>query len=682
MRKLLVSLIVLVFAAAPASAQNLVVDGSFENFGASGVWTSIADDGEAFGAWTAHTTPPNAIWLLLHNPDSDEFMPDGVVSCHVGDRRDAASITQVVSGLQPGGTYEVSVAVVAYTGDVNHPGATMTITDLATGIEDLEEVTMPAPFDLYSVAFEYSSFEFVASNTELEIEIFNPHDYATQIDDVSIVLLVPPGPLVGTVTPLSDPMNVSEENPAGTAIQFSVVLDQEPGADVNVAVTPPDDDLTLNALGPDTPVNLTFTTANWNVPQTVTVKAVDDAIVEGTEILSVTMFGISSADPNFDNGWIPPVEITVLDNDGKQIFLLGAPSVEEGGASSHTDTYSVGLQQAPVGDVIINLVSEPIPCQITINGGTSAELIFTLANWDTAQTITVAAVDDGMFETDPHTVNIAHTVISNDQWYNEQAVPNMEVSITENDFRIWNFDDDVLLSSPSNSSFEEPVLAPGGSFINPDPNEGPFGPLGPGDEGTGMPIKHVSDGDWALMYDEGQSVPDGDNVLDMPIVEGPGQDIGYATRACEYLIEPGPVSYTFTVAVGLSKIVDPNSSAVIELWTPSLAEESETLASSGDVIADGLVPVGQWKDITVCVVIPADSPHIGKPIYMGVRGEYVQLDNWRLTLGNHPCVGCYGDIPEAEGDLNDDCVVNIADFAILASNYLGCLLYPECVTGW
>ena len=62
MKKLLVSLIVLMSAAAPASAQNMVVDGGFEGLAAGSGWTAIA--GETFGAWTGHPDPSyGSIWL-------------------------------------------------------------------------------------------------------------------------------------------------------------------------------------------------------------------------------------------------------------------------------------------------------------------------------------------------------------------------------------------------------------------------------------------------------------------------------------------------------------------------------------------------------------------------------------------------------------------------------------------
>lgn len=61
---------------------------------------------------------------------------------------------------------------------------------------------------------------------------------------------------------------------------------------------------------------LTFTSANGNTPQTVTVTAVDDLDVEGNEGTSI-VYTVSSTDSAFDDGWMTPrtTAVTVLDNE-------------------------------------------------------------------------------------------------------------------------------------------------------------------------------------------------------------------------------------------------------------------------------------------------------------------------------------------------------------------------------
>jgi hypothetical protein len=67
----------------------------------------------------------------------------------------------------------------------------------------------------------------------------------------------------------------------GATATYAVVLNSQPTADVTIAVAT-DRQTTVS------PTSLTFTTANWNVPQTVTVTAVDDAVVEGVHTSTIS----------------------------------------------------------------------------------------------------------------------------------------------------------------------------------------------------------------------------------------------------------------------------------------------------------------------------------------------------------------------------------------------------------
>ena len=70
---------------------------------------------------------------------------------------------------------------------------------------------------------------------------------------------------------------------AGAASAFAVVLDVQPTADVVVSIT--GNDATEDSLSIGT---LTFTSGNWNTPQTVTVTGVDDDIDDGDITTTLT----------------------------------------------------------------------------------------------------------------------------------------------------------------------------------------------------------------------------------------------------------------------------------------------------------------------------------------------------------------------------------------------------------
>jgi len=102
----------------------------------------------------------------------------------------------------------------------------------------------------------------------------------------------------------------------------------------------------------------------------------------------------------------------------------GSSAITEGGA---TDTYTVVLRSQPAADVTITLDGgvQLTPSTIT--------LIFVPANWNVAQTVTIAAVDDALAEATPHNGQVTHTASSSDAGYNGIAIASVMATITDND---------------------------------------------------------------------------------------------------------------------------------------------------------------------------------------------------------------------------------------------------------
>ncbi len=132
-------------------------------------------------------------------------------------------------------------------------------------------------------------------------------------------------------------------------------------------------------------------------------------------------------------------EFTVILNDGDggdsgaNTFMMnvtaititqtgGTTAVTEGGA---TDSYTVVLDCAPTADVTITL--DDTNHQVSLDKTT---LTFTTANWSTAQTVTVTAVNDTVGEGTHYGV-IKHSVSSSDPSFN--LLVNVQVAVTDND---------------------------------------------------------------------------------------------------------------------------------------------------------------------------------------------------------------------------------------------------------
>ena len=196
----------------------------------------------------------------------------------------------------------------------------------------------------------------------------------------------------------------------GATDSYTVVLASQPTANVTITLGA-GSQLTTSVS------TLTFTSSNWNVAQTVTVTAVNDTVVEGNHTGTIT-HTVTSTDSNYNGLSVAPLSVSITDNDvapagrGAITQTGGSTAVTEGGA---TDSYTVVLATQPTANVTISVRPDS---QVSDNPIT---LTFTPSNWNVAQTVTVAAIDDTLVE-GTHTGTINYTVSSTDSRYNGMSV--------------------------------------------------------------------------------------------------------------------------------------------------------------------------------------------------------------------------------------------------------------------
>jgi hypothetical protein len=188
----------------------------------------------------------------------------------------------------------------------------------------------------------------------------------------------------------------SSTTEAGGTVTFTVKLNTEPAADVTIAVS--SSDSTEGSVSTNV---LFFTTANWDVPQIVTAVGVDDAIVDGNVSWTVVLAAASSTDPAYDG--INPADVTLsnTDNDTAGITVSapsGSVTTEAGGSV----TFTIRLNSEPTANVTVAVSSS----DATEGSISPTSLIFTAADWNTPQTVTVTGVDDTIFDG-----SIAYTAI-------------------------------------------------------------------------------------------------------------------------------------------------------------------------------------------------------------------------------------------------------------------------------
>ena len=70
---------------------------------------------------------------------------------------------------------------------------------------------------------------------------------------------------------------------------------------------------------------LTFTAANWNMPQTVTVTGVDDSVVDGDVAYTIVTAAATSTDRNYNGLNAADVSVTNTDNDTAGITVTPTP---------------------------------------------------------------------------------------------------------------------------------------------------------------------------------------------------------------------------------------------------------------------------------------------------------------------------------------------------------------------
>jgi len=165
--------------------------------------------------------------------------------------------------------------------------------------------------------------------------------------------------------------------PEGGFASYSVRLTAPPTTSVTVTSTAgvgdPSIVITSGAA-------LTFTSASWDQPQTVTLAAAADSdTIVGSRTITVAAPGMT------------PVEVTATESEVIVMPPIVTPTsvfVPEGGSA----IASVRLGSQPAGNVTVTTTAGPGDPDLTVCGG--VVITFTPANWNVFQTIRFCAAED------------------------------------------------------------------------------------------------------------------------------------------------------------------------------------------------------------------------------------------------------------------------------------------------
>jgi hypothetical protein len=257
---------------------------------------------------------------------------------------DQRSLRRVIGGSVDLGAVEVGAGDVAYTIGVNPTSvdegdsgdiATATVTITRSGATS---TTSSVDVILGGTANEGSDYTFALTSSGAHFDDgtlhFDPDtsvatftvmvqgDIVAESDETVSVMLANataletatinvPNPVTLTITDddvagvTIDPVELTISE-AGQTDSYTVVLNTQPTANVTVTLTP-------DAQVRVAPTSLTFTPDTWNVPQPVTVSAVDDDVVEGAHSSTIG-HAVVSNDRNYDDVAIRDVTILILDD--------------------------------------------------------------------------------------------------------------------------------------------------------------------------------------------------------------------------------------------------------------------------------------------------------------------------------------------------------------------------------
>lgn len=132
------------------------------------------------------------------------------------------------------------------------------------------------------------------------------------------------------------PTNGLATNETGGQATFDVVIDTLPSADVTIDISSDD-----TSEGTVDKSSLTFTPANWETAQTVTVTGVDDVDVDGNVVYTIVTAVATSADADY-NG-LDADDVVVTNQDDEQ-----PPSTTNDSADTPTNIPDRGMADSTI----------------------------------------------------------------------------------------------------------------------------------------------------------------------------------------------------------------------------------------------------------------------------------------------------------------------------------------------
>ncbi|KAA3664513.1 MAG: hypothetical protein DWQ04_05355 [Chloroflexi bacterium] len=405
----------------PSGTVNFVTGETSKTFAVYVSGDAVAEQDEGFTVTLSNPsgamiTTGTATGTIQNDDTASVTVTESGGSTNVTEGSATDSYTLVLTS-EPTANVTVTVDPDGQTDLGNGAGSAITLTFAPANWHTAQTVTVTAVDDMLAEGNHTSTIMHSVSSSGVDYDGITVGDVTANItdNDAAGVSIVESG---GST-------NVTEGSATDS---YTLVFTSEPMANVTVTVGP--DGQTDLGNGAGSAITLIFTPANWQVAQTVTVTAVDDALAEGNHTSTIT-HSVSSSGVDYDGITVDDVTANITDNDAASVSIVesgGSTNVTEGSA---TDSYTLVFTSEPMANVTVT-VDPDGQTDLGNGAGSAITLIFTPANWQVAQTVTVTAVDDALAEGN-HTSTITHSVSSSDVDYDGITVDDVTANITDND---------------------------------------------------------------------------------------------------------------------------------------------------------------------------------------------------------------------------------------------------------
>ena len=366
--------------------------------------TAWVDTNEGAFSWTATSLVTAGTIVRIDNIGSGTITAStgtvvdaSVLSPSRGTNRGIGGGDEIIYAYQGSATSPTFITAIA-SGGFNATNGLLTNTGLTAGQNALDLSTLDDDADIAA----FNGLRNGQTNFAAYLPIINnPTNWIAQdaAGDQSIDSTAPDVPFSSTAFTLSvvasgitltqtgGTTNVTE---GGATDSYTIVLNSQPTADVAIAINP-NSQLTTSA------VTLTFTPANWNVAQNVTVTAVDDVIVEGSHSGEIT-HSVTSTDAQYNNITINPIVVSITDNDISALptvnLAVSSNTTSESSRNQITVTATASAAVSGNQSITLNVEGTEItPSDYYLSTG-----LLTIPNGQTTATATFFATDDAKAE--------------------------------------------------------------------------------------------------------------------------------------------------------------------------------------------------------------------------------------------------------------------------------------------